>query len=392
MVGDRKNGENSGTIQQYVEMLLREICTTSANCQPILSSKSLPLETIFFGGGTPSLLSAGQIGRILEALEQGFGIAAGAEISMEMDPGTFTLEQLEGYRAAGVNRVSLGVQAFQDELLGVCGRSHTVSNILEAVEMLRQVDFHNFSIDLISGLPHPTLDLWKASLEAAVAISPAHISSYDLIVEQNTAFNRYYQAGVQPLPGDEMAAEMYRLAQQILTSAGYEHYEISNYAKPGYQCRHNRVYWKNRPYFGFGMGATSYVQGRRFTRPRKTGEYYEWLHSEGAQQNGASEIEQSCTEEDILLETLMLGLRLAEGINLLELAEKFGPGTLEKVLTCLQPYHRQRWVEIVDAEGMPVAVSLGQTPPRLAQLRLSDPEGFLFSNTILASLFRHFSS
>lgn len=119
MVGDRKNGENSGTIQQYVEMLLQEVCTTSATCQPLLRSKSLPLETIFFGGGTPSLLSAGQIRRILEALEQEFGLAAGAEISMEMDPGTFTLEQLEGYRTAGVNRVSLGVQAFQDELLGV---------------------------------------------------------------------------------------------------------------------------------------------------------------------------------------------------------------------------------------------------------------------------------
>ncbi|MBD1936630.1 radical SAM family heme chaperone HemW [Microcoleus sp. FACHB-68] len=394
VVGDRKNGENSGTIQQYVEMLLQEVCTTSATCQPLLRSKSLPLETIFFGGGTPSLLSAGQIRRILEALEQEFGLAAGAEISMEMDPGTFTLEQLEGYRTAGVNRVSLGVQAFQDELLGVCGRSHTVSDILEAVEMLRQVDFHNFSIDLISGLPHQNLDLWKASLEAAVAISPAHISSYDLIVEQNTAFNRYYQAGVQPLPGDEMAAQMYRLAQQILTSAGYEHYEISNYAKPGYQCRHNRVYWQNRPYFGFGMGATSYVQGRRFTRPRKTWEYYEWLHSEGAKQNGASEIEDAGTEcfQDILLETLMLGLRLAEGLSLSGLAEKFGTGTLEKILTCLQPYHRQGWVEILNPDGVPSAVSLGQNPPAFGQLRLSDPEGFLFSNTILASLFRQFSS
>jgi len=271
VVGDRKNGENSGTIVQYVAVL----------CQEIQETKNLgaSLKTVFFGGGTPSLLSVSQLSNILETLDGKFGIAAGAEISIEIDPGTFTLEQLRGYAAAGVNRVSLGVQAFQDELLQACGRSHSVADIFEAVEIVRSAGIVNFSLDLISGLPHQTLEQWEASLKSAVEISPTHLSSYDLIVEQGTAFGRYFEAGAQPLPADDTAAGMYRLAREILTGAGYEHYEISNYARDGYQCRHNRVYWENRPYYGLGMGAASYVEGLRLTRPRKTQEYYQWVRS-----------------------------------------------------------------------------------------------------------------
>jgi coproporphyrinogen III oxidase, anaerobic (EC 1.3.99.22) len=146
------------------------------------------------------------------------------------------------------------VQAFQDELLQACGRSHSVADIFEAVKIIRSAGMVNFSLDLISGLPHQTLEQWEASLQSAVEISPTHLSSYDLIVEQGTAFGRYFQAGAQPLPADETAAGMYRLAREILTGEGYEHYEISNYARDGYQCRHNRVYWENRPYYGLGNG------------------------------------------------------------------------------------------------------------------------------------------
>ncbi len=180
VVGDRKNGENSGTIVQYVAVL----------CQEIQETKNLgaSLKTVFFGGGTPSLLSVSQLSNILETLDGKFGIAAEAEISIEIDPGTFTLEQLRGYAAAGVNRVSLGVQAFQDELLQACGRSHSVADIFEAVEIVRSAGIVNFSLDLISGLPHQTLENWEASLKSAVEISPTHLSSYDLIVEQGNCF------------------------------------------------------------------------------------------------------------------------------------------------------------------------------------------------------------
>lgn len=374
VVGDRTRGDDSGTIRQYVEMLCQEIITISAQ-EP-------SLETVFFGGGTPSLLSVKQLSRILDVLNQQCGIAATAEISMEIDPGTFDLQQLLGYRDAGVNRISLGVQAFQPQLLQACGRSHSLEDIFTAVELIRQVGFPEFSLDLISGLPHQTLEQWQESLEAAVAIAPTHISVYDLTIEPVTAFGRQYQAGAKPLPTDETTVQMYKLAQQVLTSAGYQHYEISNYAQPGHQCRHNRVYWENRPYYGFGMGAASYVQGQRFTRPRTRQDYYEWVKS------GCLIDSPKQSADDILLETLMLGLRLAEGLDLSTLAEQFGESTLKEIWNCLQPYYQQGWVEILDIDGTSIEIHQSNHLPPAGCLKLTDPEGFLFSNTILADLFK----
>ncbi len=380
-MGDKATGSTSGSIEKYVEVLCQEIET--------IPRSTCSLETIFFGGGTPSLLAVEQLKRILDILDRRFGIATSAEISMEMDPGTFNLEQLKGYQDAGVNRISLGVQAFQDELLSVCGRSHNSTDIFAAVDLLHQVEIADFSLDLISGLPYQTLEQWQASLEAAVSIAPTHISCYDLIVEPVTAFGRQYAPGAKPLPTDETAAKMYRTAQQVLTSAGYEHYEISNYALPGHQCRHNRVYWENRPYYGFGMGAASYVDGRRFTRPRTRREYYAWVQQliDRGSVLDCSEL----SEADVLLETLMLGLRLAEGLNLSTLTEQFGEKTLQQIWKSLQPFYRDGWVEVMGTDGEAVAVHDAQKLPLTGQLRLSDPEGFLFSNTILADLFRQLS-
>ena len=377
IVGDNTRGDTSGTISRYVEALYKEIAITPRLGQP--------LKTVFFGGGTPSLLSVNQLVHIINTLDQQFGICMGAEISIEMDPGTFDLNQLQGYRAAGVNRVSLGVQAFQPELLQACGRSHTVSDIWTAVEMIRQVGVPDFSLDLISGLPHQTLEQWQATLLAAVAIAPTHISIYDLTIEPVTAFGRYYQPGVHPLPTDETTVQMYRQGGQVLTGAGYEHYEISNYAQPEHQCRHNRVYWENRPYYGFGMGAASYVQGQRFTRPRKTGEYYQWVQDLIAA-GGVLDCPQTPPDE-VLLETLMLGLRLKEGVSLSTLATLFGEKTLERIWTCLRPYHRQGWVEIVGTDGEAIAMLDADQLQTSGQVRLTDPEGFLFSNVVLATLF-----
>lgn len=360
------HGDTSNTISQYIKVLCQEIAITP--------SLNQPLKTVFFGGGTPSLLSKGQLVQVLEALDQRFGISSNAEISMEMDPGTFDLTQLQAYQTAGINRVSLGVQAFQPELLQACGRSHDVADIWAAVEMIHQVEISNFSLDLISGLPHQTLDHWQETLEAAVAIAPTHISIYDLTVEPGTAFGRYYQPGTQPLPSDETTVQMYRQGRHVLVNAGYEHYEISNYAQLGYQCHHNRVYWENRPYYGFGMGAASYIQGQRFTRPRKTREYYAWVEQLIAAQ-GVVDCPQTPPNE-VLLETLMLGLRLAEGVSLPTLSRQFGEETLEKLMKYLQPYQQKGWVEVVENRG---------------QVMLTDPEGFLFSNVILADLFSRLS-
>ncbi|QMS90553.1 coproporphyrinogen III oxidase [Nostoc edaphicum CCNP1411] len=356
VVGDRLRGETSGTISQYVEVLCQEIAITPAFGQP--------LKTIFFGGGTPSLLSIEQLQRIVTELEKHFGIASGVEISMEIDPGTFDLAHIAGYRSAGVNRVSLGVQAFQSELLQRAGRSHSVEDIFAAVELIHQVEIPEFSLDLISGLPHQSLDQWQDSLTKAVALLPTHISIYDLTIEPGTAFGRYYKPGDTPLPTDEATVKMYQMGQQVLTSAGYEHYEISNYAQSGHQCRHNRVYWENRSYYGFGMGAASYVEGKRFTRPRKTKEYYKWVEAGGV-------IDCDLTPpKEVLLETLMLGLRLAEGVSLAALAEAYGEEKVEEICRCLQEYFDEGWVEIVEG-----------------RLHLIDPQGFLFSNVVLAELF-----
>jgi oxygen-independent coproporphyrinogen-3 oxidase len=189
-----------------------------------------------------------------------------------------------------------------------------------------------------------------------------------LTIEPGTAFGRYYKPGDQPLPTDEMTVNMYRMGQKNLTSCGYEHYEISNYARPEHQCRHNRVYWENRPYYGFGMGAASYTQGKRFTRPRQTQKYYQWV------EDGAVIDCEVTPPIEELLETLMLGLRLASGLSLqtlMEFDEKYHHNYLAVIQQCLQPYFTRGWVEVVKG-----------------RLKLTDPEGFLFSNVVLATLFK----
>ncbi|MGQ9869858.1 radical SAM family heme chaperone HemW [Leptodesmis sp.] len=404
--GDRINGRNSRAISHYVEVVCQEIRQ--------LDSLGKPLKTVFFGGGTPSLLAVEQLHQILVTLDQQFGIVADAEISMEVDPGTFDLEQIQGYRSAGVNRVSLGVQAFQPELLAVCGRSHTVAEIYTAIDWIQQAGFTNISLDLISGLPYQTLEYWQDSLEKAIALAPTHLSCYDLTIESVTPFGRQYKPGISPLPSDATTAEMYRMAQRTLTAAGYEHYEISNYARPGYQCRHNRVYWENRPFYGFGMGATSYVGGDRVARPRKTGEYYEWVEKGGLgiwdqrsgirdqgldigdwglggeMQNAKCKMQNSelktqnleLRTSDLLLETLMLGLRLREGLELGELIERFGEAAIAQVWQCLSPYIEKGWVVGPEPSFLPL--------PTTGRIRLTDPEGFLFSNVVLTDIFEVF--
>ena len=354
-----------GTIAEYVEILCQEISATPAGDRP--------LETVFFGGGTPSLLTAAQLDRLLVTLDRQFGIAATAEISMEIDPDAIDLARLRGYQQAGINRVSLGAQAFQLEILQACGRTHTPEDIGAAVEMLHRANLENFSLDLISGLPHLTLERWQDSLEAAIALAPTHLSVYDLTIEPGTSFDRWYQAGVSPLPTDELTAQMYSRAQQQLTQAGFQHYEISNYAKPGFQCRHNRVYWENRFYYGFGMAAASYTNYQRFTRPRKRSGYYDWVRTYCA---AGGAIDCAVTPQaERLLDTLMVGLRLAEGLSLEALQAEFGAAAVAQVLDCVRPYQAQGWV----------AIEAGRS------LRFTDPEGFLFSNVVLSALFDRLS-
>ena len=366
VAGDRARGETSPRIQSYVDALCREIQVT-----PVLGE---PLRTVFFGGGTPSLLAVNQVEQILTTLATRFGIEPDAEISMEMDPGTFDRAALQRLRELGINRVSLGVQSFTDQQLEACGRTHRLADVQRAIADLQAVAMPAWSLDLISGLPHQTIADWQTALERAIAYGPQHLSIYDLTVEPNTVFHRRYQAGQAPLPTDDQTTEMYRLAQALLTQAGYAHYEISNYAKPGYQCQHNRVYWENRPFYGFGMGAASYTQGQRFQRPRTTHDYADWLKTfEVAEGRLAVE---PVTDGDRWLDRLMMGLRLAEGIPLAALVAEFGEERVNQLRECLRPYQQPGWIAEL-TERSPI-------------VRFTDPDGFLFSNVVLVKLFETF--
>lgn len=366
VAGDRARGESSPRMQSYVDALCREIQAT-----PVLGPD---LKTVFFGGGTPSLLSVAQVEQILTTLRACFGLATTAEISMEMDPGTFTRESLRALRQLGINRVSLGVQSFQDIQLEACGRTHRVLDVYRAIEDLVAVEIPVWSLDLISGLPYQSLADWQTSLEQAIACSPHHLSIYDLTVEPGTVFDRHYIAGQHPLPLEATTTAMYRLAQALLTQAGYDHYEISNYARPGFQCQHNRVYWENQPFYGFGMGAASYTQHQRFQRPRTTRDYYTWLE-QYCESGGQLDCEAS-GEGDRWLDRLMMGLRLAEGINLTQLSQEFGTKRVEDLKKCLNPYLQKNWVRLQEAP--------------ISRVQLTDPEGFLFSNVVLVKLFEAF--
>ncbi len=358
VIGERAYGETAPAINQYVAALHQEIQLTPKD--------SLPLKTIFFGGGTPSLLSPGQVRQILDQLDEKIGIARDVEISLEVDPGTFSQAQIQGYRDSGVTRLSLGVQAFQDQLLQACGRFHRVPDIQQAVTMIQEIGFENWSLDLISGLPGQTLGDWQDSLISAIELNPTHMSAYDLVLEPTTVFGKKFRPGQTPLPDDDTTAEMYLLADQILTTAGYDHYEISNYARPGFRCQHNQVYWRNESYYGFGLGATSYLDNRRFSRPKTRATYYQWLET---LPDGLEAVEPTSLL-DRWLETLMLGLRLKDGIDLKQLEQEFPGAWVEKLIHLVD--HEPNLIRLKD------------------QISLKIPQGFLFSNQVLGKIWNIF--
>lgn len=383
VVSPRQRGETSRAMATYVDVLCTEIGAT-----PILgnSRETQPLETVFFGGGTPSLLSVPQLEQILAALESRFGLHPGAEISMEMDPGTFSEAQLTGFLQAGITRISLGVQALEDALLEACGRSHRLADIYRTVAWLHRSAVTSWGLDLISGLPHQHLDQWQATLAQAVDLQPHHISVYDLTIEPQTVFGRRYQPGSQPLPSDGQTAAMYHRAHHTLIQGGYEHYEISNYARPSHRCRHNLTYWQNQPYYGFGLGATSYTNHQRFGRPRTQATYQDWVTAFVAAEGQLSTPPTPPTEQ--LLDRLMVGLRLAAGIPSADLRSLCNASQWEHLFQQLQP-HLAHGRVVFDGINRP---DLGP-PPALTDpwsLRLSAPEGFLWSNQVIADCFAAF--
>jgi len=301
----------------YVELLLEELRLRAGGREaPVVP-------TVYFGGGTPSLLTPDQISSLLAAVRTHFTIEQDAEITLEANPGTVTLASLEGYRAAGVNRLSLGMQSLDDRQLALLGRIHSTADARTAFTAARSAGFSNIGIDLIHGLPEQTLTGWQGTLREAVAMNPDHISVYGLSVEEGTPFAKKAEQGVLQLPGEELAATMFELTGEYLCTAGYEHYEISNFARPGFRSRHNQVYWQRGSYLGFGAGAHSFLNspgyGARWENPATLGEYAAAVRSEKLPVIAAM-----LTHKEALSEFMFLGLRMLEGVDRGAFAAQFG--------------------------------------------------------------------
>jgi oxygen-independent coproporphyrinogen-3 oxidase len=278
--------------------------------------------TVFFGGGTPSILPVALIEELLAACREAFAVDAEAEISLEANPGTVDEAKLAGLRRLGVNRLSLGVQSARPDELALLGRLHSFEQAVQAVALARRAGFDNLSLDLIYGLPDQSLLDWEVTLEASLALSPDHLSAYCLTVEEGTPLAEGVAAGRVPEPDPDLAAEMYELTEAVLDRDGFTHYEISNWAKPGRECRHNLVYWRDGDYLGFGAGAHSHREGRRWWNVRAPGEYVARVGAgESPQADG-----ELLSREQAMGEMMMMGLRLREGVSNARFRRRFGQG------------------------------------------------------------------
>lgn len=296
--------------EAYVQAMVQEIHRYQEKF------RSYEVKTIFFGGGTPSLLSRSQAERIFRSLHDSFEIARDAEITMEMNPGTVDLQKLKQYKEIGVNRLSIGLQSAQNLELKMLGRIHTFEDFLETWKEVEKAGFENRNIDLMSALPGQKLETWEDTLRKVLALQPEHISAYSLILEEGTPFYNWYEsgrfdAGDWELPSEEEEYTMGERTIQILQEAGMHRYEISNYAKPGKECRHNLGYWNRTEYLGIGAGSSSLIGETRFNRIRDRKEYVEMIH-----RGEAVDTEQEFLSKESQMEEFMyLGLRKTEGIS-----------------------------------------------------------------------------
>lgn len=280
-----------------------------------------PVDTIFFGGGTPSLLSPDQVKIILNAVMKRFVVSAGAEVTIEINPGTSNREGLAAFRELGVNRASFGAQTFDDSELARLGRSHTAEDTRRTFRYLRDAGFDNVSFDLIAGLPGQTLDGWRRNLDEAFSLRPEHLSFYLLEVHEGTPLANHIRTGRQPRPDEDLAVEMYESMLDRASAVGYEHYEISNLCLPGFESRHNSKYWTGAPYYGFGCSAHSYDGlSRRWANERALLQYMEMIE----QNRRAIVSETQLTDAERQAEAVFLGLRMMQGVSFQNYQQEFG--------------------------------------------------------------------
>lgn len=353
---------SSDAVERYVDALCTEIGEFLGRVQPPATTGDIAktlIDTVYFGGGTPSLLTPEQAGKILASVHEQFDVSLDAEITMEMNPATVTAETLAGYRDLGVNRASFGVQTFNERDLKLLARGHDADDARQTFRLLREAGFDNVSFDLIAGLPGQTLDDWKRNLEEAIAMGPEHLSLYLLEIHEGTPLAEQLRSGRRPLPDEDVAAEMYEVMIDQLAGAGYVQYEISNFAKLGFESRHNTKYWALEPVYGFGVSAHSFDGYQRYSNERDTSKY-------------VGRIEEFFVAEvmreriDAESEFIFLGLRLNRGIDLLEYRDRFGRDLVEKYASELKSLSENGLVDLNDAT-----------------LRLTR-KGMLFSNEVFS--------
>ncbi len=315
-------------IPSFVSALIREI-------EIVGSSKPVQaVGTIYFGGGTPSLLEPGQLERILAALQQHFRVSSAAEITMEANPNDLERKYLAEVRQVGINRLSIGMQSANLNELTLFARRHDNDQVVRSVSGARRAGFDNLNLDLIYGFPHQTLESWQSSLRQMLALQPEHTSLYALGLEDGTPMAAWVARGRLPVPDDDLSADMYELATDMLAAAGYEQYEISNWSKPEFTSRHNLQYWRNLPYVGLGPGAHGYASGVRYSTILQPQQYVQALETANGDYSypHTPATDQSTVVEraDEIAETLMMGLRLTqEGIRRQVFTDRFGVDLLD---------------------------------------------------------------
>lgn len=309
------------TAERYVSVLVSEIGSWRVVEPPET------VDTIYFGGGTPSLLLPGQLETLLNAVHQRFTVSPNAEVTLEINPGSATPEKLAAFRGLGINRASFGAQTFDDSELARLGRSHNADDTRRTFRYLRDAGFDNVSFDLIAGLPGQTMAGWRRNLDEAFALRPEHLSFYLLEVHQGTPLANHIKTGLQPKPDEDLAADMYEVMLDRAAEAGYEHYEISNLCLPGLESRHNTKYWTAAPYYGFGCSAHSYDgEFRRWANERDLVRYMEMIE----QGRTAIVDETRLSEIDRRAEAVFLGLRMMQGFSFSEYRRAFGADLREK--------------------------------------------------------------
>lgn len=323
-------------VDEYVELLVREFELRTR--QGGIS----PLETLYIGGGTPSTLTPNQLEQLFEGIHRYLPLEKNCEFTMELNPDDGTFERLAVMKEYGVNRISMGVQSFNDELLKQIGRKHRSETVLQTISRAKQSGFDNISIDLIFRLPRQTIQDFQASLEQALALGLPHYSIYSLILEQKTVFYNLMRQGKLPLPSQDEEADMFQLAMNTMEQNGRKHYEISNYALPGYESRHNLHYWNADEYLGFGAGAHGYLRGDRYQNYGPIQQYLSPLREQKLPVLRSTPL----TRQAQIEEFMFLGLRKMSGISRLEFAKRFGKS--------VDDYYQEVIEELVE-EGLIVA-------------------------------------